>query len=443
MTLPAFARWLIVITFFLTMASPVQAGGQRESEARAVADRGFALSLAHALETGEHDLALSLLESRPDVSATPDGVRLRAALLARLGRTDEALALLEGWMAGNGSDALARFQVGEIHFAAHRLATARLSYRLALAGSLDATRTQIVHDRLAAIAAGRSLRVTVTASVAPDSNLNSATSAGTIDLFGLPFALSEEARRQSGVTAALSFGVERRWPVSEHLSIQGGTSLTLLDAPNRTFDQRQLNVFLGPEWRNGFRSAVSAATTYREASLGGSIFESSYGLRVSGLDHPTAQTAWSVAASIENIDSRLEDDLDGRAYGGQLSRTRYLGPNGLWRGSLAAVVHDLAGPEADYHLVQIAAGRLMSLPFGTSAYIEPYLRRRAFDRPSSLFGVRRDDRELGLTVRLSRRDLVVRGAFPYIQAVTSKSWSNVPLGDYSRNRVEFGLTRDF
>lgn len=151
MTLPAFARWLIVITFFLTMASPVQAGGQRESEARAVADRGFALSLAHALETGEHDLALSLLESRPDVSATPDGVRLRAALLARLGRTDEALALLEGWMAGNGSDALARFQVGEIHFAAHRLATARLSYRLALAGSLDATRTQIVHDRLAAI----------------------------------------------------------------------------------------------------------------------------------------------------------------------------------------------------------------------------------------------------------------------------------------------------
>ena len=444
---PTAVRWVnaIAVLLVLAQAAPVRAatGATQEAEGVSAETRRFASSLAQALETGDHQLALSLLESSPETSETPDGIRLRAALLVRLGRADEAMALLEGWMARDGADALARFQIGEIHFAAGRLAPARLSYRLALAGSLDPRRTQIVQNRLAAIAKARTLRVSVTVSAAPDSNLNSATSAGTIDLFDLPFTLSEDARRQSGVTASLSVGVERRWPVDEHLSIQAGGFLSLLDAPNRTFDQHQLSVFVGPELRSGIRSALSAAGTYRETGLGGSAFESSHGIRISGMAHPDPQTAWGVAAHVEEIDNRLGDALDGRAYGGQISRTRYLGPNALWRASLATASHDLAGAEADYHLLQVAAGRLMSLPFGVSAYVEPYLRRRAFDRLSNAFRVRRDDREFGLTVRLSRRDLVVSGAFPYVQAVASRSWSNVSLGNYSRHRIEFGLTRDF
>lgn len=444
---PATGRWVnaMAVLLVFALAAPVRAATGVAQDAQGVSAETplFASSLAQALESGDHQLALSLLESRPEISGTSDGIRLRAALLARLDRTDEAIALLERWMARDGGDALARFQIGEIHFAAGRLAPARLSYRLALAGSLDSMRMQIVQERLASIAKAQKLRVSVTLSAAPDSNLNSATSAGTIDLFGLPFTLSEDARRQSGVTASLSVGVERRWPVGEHLSIQAGGLVSFLDAPNRTFDQHQLTVFAGPELRSGITSAVSAAGTYRETALGGSAFESSHGIRISGTTHPDAQTAWGAVAYAEEIDNRLGNDLDGWTFGSQVSRTRYMGPNALWRASLATASYDLAGAEANYHLIQVAAGRLTSLPFGVSVYVEPYMRRRAFDRPSSVFGVRRDDRELGLTIRLSKRDLVVRGAFPYVQAVASRSWSNVSLGNYSRHRIELGLTRDF
>lgn len=447
MTSQSFRRCLQLVAFlFITsQTSQVQAASdtQQSAEASSVSVRDFASSLARALAADDLWSALALLDARPDISESADGIRLKAALLARLGRNDEAMALLEGWMAENGADALARFQVGEIHFAAGRLGPARLSYRLALSGALDPVRGKIVQDRLAAIETARNLRVSVTVSVAPDSNLNSATSAGTIDLFGLPFTLSEDARRQSGVTASMAVGVERRWLINEAFSIQAGGSLSILDAPNRAFDQHQLNLFIGPELRSGIRRSISAAVTYREIGLGGAPFESAHGIRVSGTAYPDAQTGFAATAYLDRIDNRFGDSLDGWSFGGQLSRTRYLGPNALWRASLTTASYDLVGAEADYSLVQIAAGRLTSLPFGVSAYVEPYVRRRAFERSSTVFGVRRDDRELGLTLRLSKRNLIVHGAFPYVQGVTSKSWSNVSLGDYSRQRFEFGLTRDF
>lgn len=446
MTSASFRRCLqfVAVLFFTSQNSLVQAREAPQAvEAAAAETRDFSSALAQALASDDYRAALALLETKPDISASADGIRLKAALLARLGRNDEAMALLEGWMAANGSDALARFQVGEIHFAAGRLAPARLSYRLALSGALDPVRKQIVQDRLAAIETARNLRVSVTVSVAPDSNLNSATSAGTVDLFGLPFTLSEDARRQSGVTASMALGVERRWPVSEALSIQGGGSFTVLDAPNRAFDQQQLNLFIGPELRSGIRRAVSAALTYREIGLDGATYEASHGVRISGTNYLDAQTGLAATVFVEKIDNRRGDDLDGWSYGGQLSRTRYLGPNALWRASLATASYDLVGAEADYDLAQMAVGRLTSLPFGVSAYVEPYVRRRVFERSSTVFGVRRDDQELGLSLRLSKRNLIFHGAFPYVQFVASQSWSNVPLGDYSRQRVEFGLTRDF
>lgn len=447
MTSQSFRRCaqFVAFLFIISQTSQVQASSdaQQSYEAASMPVRDFASSLAQALAAGDLRTALALLDTRPDISESADGIRLKAALLARLGRNDEAMSLLEGWMAANGDDALARFQVGEIHFATGRLGPARLSYRLALSGALDPVRSKIVQERLAEIEAARKLRISITASVAPDSNLNNATSAGTVDLFGLPFTLSEDARRQSGVTASMAVAVERRWPISESLSIQAGGSFFVLDAPGRTFDQHQLNLFIGPEFRSGIRHSISTVATYREISLGGAPFETAHGVRVSGAVYPDARTGLAATAYIDRIDNRLVDDLDGWSGGLQLSRTRYLGPNALWRASLTTASYDLLGAEADYRLVQIAAGRLTPLPFGVSAYVEPYVRRRAFERPSTVFGVRRDDRELGLTLRLSKRNLIVHGAFPYVQVVASRSWSNVSLGDYSRQRFEFGLTRDF
>lgn len=406
-------------------------------------DQGFSQALVEALRSRDYPGALALLEARPDIAATAAGVRLRAELLARLARTSEAIALLEGHLARDPADALARFQVAEIHFAGGRDRSATLAYRLALAGSLDDTRRQIVRARLDAVAARRKLTVAVSASLAPDSNLNNATSATYVEIYGLPFVLSDEARRRSGVSASASANVQRRWPLTERYAVVSGASAAVLEASGRAFDQSQLAVDAGIEVRTARDALASLSVTYRDIDFAHSDFERWGGVRAEAQVYSNAQTRWDGSVHFDDIDNQMTDAQSGAAWGGTVSRTRFLGPSSLWRASGSVDMRDLNGPEADFEEQQVAAGRLFALPWSTLLFAQAFAQQRTFDHPSTVFGVRRHDREIGLSLRLSKRDWAFRNVFPFIQLSATRSSSNVVLGRYSRERIEFGVTRDF
>ena len=408
-----------------------------------VSDQAFADALTPALRAADYRTALALLDARPDIAALPAGVRLRAELLARLGRTSEAIALLEGHLARDTTDALARFQIGELHFAARRDRSATLAYRLALAGALDPARRAIVQARLDAIEARRDLRITLSGSIAPDSNLNGATSATTVDLYGLPFTLSDDARRRAGVTATISGSLERRIRVSGPYSVSLGASAVVLDASGRAFDQNQISLFAGPEIKLANHGRLGLLATYRDIDYGGADLETWRGLQLGGEAYGDAYTRWDGSTHLDRIDSARAKAFDGWAYGLQVTRTRFLGPSNLWRASANLDVHDLASAELSYRDARLAVGRLFAMPLSTLGYVEPYGQQRAFAGRSSVFGVRRTDREVGLSFRVSRRDWRVMGAFPFAQIVVARATSNVALGRYTRQRLEFGFTRDF
>ena len=430
----------LVLAVLGVFASSEAASAQ---EPPALSDQAFAEALTPALRGGDYGAALALLDARPDIAAFPAGVRLRAELLAKLGRTSEAIALLEGHLARDTTDALARYQVGELHFAAHRDRSAILAYRLALAGTLDPARRGIVQARLDAIEARRDLRITLSGSIAPDSNLNGATSATTVDLYGLPFTLSDDARRRAGVTASLSGSVERRITVSGPYSVSLGASAVVLDASGRTFDQSQIALFAGPEIRLANHSRLALLATLRDIDFGGDDLETWRGLRLGGEVYGDAHTRWDGSIHLDRIDNARSAAFDGWTYGLQANRTRFLGPSALWRASVNLDAHDLASAETSYRDARLAVGRLFALPLSTLGYLEPYGQQRAFEGRSSVFGVRRADREIGVSFRVSRRDWRVMGAFPFAQAVVARATSNVALGRYTRQRLEFGFTRDF
>lgn len=407
------------------------------------ANRAFAEALVRDLREQDHAAALALLLARPDIARTPAGVRLRAELLVRLGRSTEAIALLEGHLTQDDQDALARYQLGEIHFAARRDRAATLAYRLALAGQLDAPRRAIAAARLAEIEARRDLRLSFSASLAPDSNINGATNATSVELFGLPFTLSDEARRQGGVSASVGASAERRWRLSERYALKAGASALVVDAPGRAFDQAQWSASAGPEVRLSERVRLDLAATYRDIRFGGADLERWTGAQAGLEAHARQDLRWDALAHLDRIDSHRSAGLDGWSYGLQVGRTRFLGPSALWRANLAVDVHDLSDAQSGYREARLSAGRLFPLPFSTLAYVEPYAQTRRFAARSFLFGVRRADREYGASARLSRRDWIVLGAFPFVQLSASRATSNVALGRYARQRVEFGFTRDF
>lgn len=427
----------------LAVATPAAAQASDPPLTTGEANRAFANTLVRDLRAGDHAAGLALIEARPDIAATPAGVRLRAELLARLGRQPEAIALLEGHLTLDDKDALARFQLGELHFAARRDRAAALAYRLALAGALDTPRRSIAAARLSEIEARRDLRLSFSASIAPDSNINGATNATSVELFGLPFTLSDEARRQGGVSASAGASIERRWRLSRRLALGARSSLFVTDAPGRTFDQSQWSIEAGPELRVSDHLRLDLAATYRDIRFGGAPLEAWTGLRTTLEAYSRQDLRWDGAAHLDHIDSRRGPAFDGWSYGVQASRTRFLGPSALWRASLAIDTHDLTDASSSYAEARLAAGRLLPLPFSTLAFIEPYAQARRFGDRSALFGVRRRDREYGVSARVSRRDLLVFGAFPFVQVSVSRAASNVALGRYARQRVEFGFTRDF
>jgi hypothetical protein len=406
-------------------------------------DQAFATALQLFIRAGDHRQALDLIDTRPDLAGRADVVRLRAQLLAMTGREPEALALLEGHLTRDATDALARFQVAELHFAAGRDVSAALAYRLSLAGALDPGRARIANVRLQQIQQRRRWRLWAGASVAPDSNVNGATDAARIELFGLPFQLDDKARRRSGVTVSAQGGVERRFRLDERLAVRAALIGAATNAPGGDFDDAFLSLRAGPEWTLSPRVQVVVQAAINGRWYGGDLLETSQGLRVEGELSTRDNIRWVGAARFDAVDARINDGRDGEVYGLELARTRYLGPTSLWRLSGSVVAREAKTSTEAYDQVQFGAGRLYPLPFAVLAYVEPYAMRRRFDGIAPAFRTRRIDKEYGVVARLSKRDWAIRGAFPFVALSAARNDSTLALNSFTRRRVEVGFTREF
>ena len=425
--------------------APLAAGPPVLAQPTAVSqstDELFAREIGRLTSTANWQGALALLDSRPDLANRSDVIRLRAALLQQLNRETEALALLESHLTREPDDALSRFQLGEIHFAKRRDQEASLAYRLADAGQLDPLRAQVVKDRLATIHARRETRFWIGASAAPDSNINSATDASRIDLFGLPFELDDNARRQSGVSFSIFGGAERSFAYAEGSAIRASLLGSYLDAPGGAFDMVSVAVRVGPEWRFDDSAELAIQATASQRWYGGEIFERRHGVFVGG-DIGKDMTRWSGSAYFDQIDDALSDSRDGWTTGVDAARTRYLSASTLWRLGLSLAHREAESDTESYATARVSAGLLFPFEWSTMMYVEPYVALRHNYEASFAFGETREDIEAGIAARISKRDWIVAGAYPFISLSAARSESNVSIGEFSRQRVEFGFTREF
>jgi hypothetical protein len=66
-----------------------------------------------------------------------------------------------------------------------------------------------------------------------------------------------------------------------------------------------------------------------------------------------------------------------------------------------------------------------------------------YDGAAAAFGERRKDFEVGVGIRLSKRDWAIMRAFPFVDLTVSRNNSSIVLNDFTRERAEFGFTREF
>lgn len=431
------------ILSILAVANPVfSQTTEALAESQTLIAKAFGDELIRRLKSSDYEGALEWLEGHPDVLSRAEGQKLQIQLLMFLGRDRQARALSETYLSSHPNDATARFQLAELHFRARQDQAAAFAYRLALAGNLDEARRVAAYGRLEQIEGRKRWRYWIGGSVAPDSNLNSATNSTRVDLFGLPFELSEDARRRSGISVNAFGGVDRIVEFTPSLGLRISTVASITDLPGSDADLGYLSLRMGPQWRLDQTTVMSVQVKQSRRWYGGKVLEDAEGIGVES-DSYSSNRRWTGALNLERISARVNPARDGHLLSFEASRTQFLSNSSLWRLGTSIVRREAKSAQEAYLQGQLSIGRLFQGPKATFIYTEASVGHRRFDAEAIAFGTRRTDREASIEVRLSKRDWSLWGGHPFVSASTSQNKSSISLYEYDRMRVEFGFTREF
>ena len=398
-----------------------------------------ALVLAFSVAAGATGAAGAQAPPPPKLSAE---LLIKAArnALAK-GKLDDASFLLKGVKPGEGDIddldlAFAYFQAGEDRNAAHH-------FRLAL-GTKDLP--EIVRARAVAfldrIRRRKTWSITGSLAVLPDSNINAATSARAVELFGQPATLSEDARQTSGigVSANVSGGYEARISPDLRFRVAGG--LRTRTYREDEFNERTVSLRAGPRFlfqKFDLRPEVTA----RRRWLGGDVYSRAVGVELSG--NWAIGDAWRLGASLGRDWNDYKTFLgEGTIDSAGLNLSHALGKATLLKADAAWRRETLESDARSWRefLVGLSASR--ELPWGFVVSGGPIYRRREYGAPLRTLGPEaRRDRTLAARITVSNRNVELFGFMPEVTLRYERRYSNLALYDYTRIVGEFGVVRSF
>ena len=397
-----------------------------------------------ALAKGELDDAEFLLEGvEPNKRNIDDLDFLHGSIALRRGEWQAAIARFRAMLARNPNLPRVRLDLALAYFQAGEDRQAAYHFRLAL-GAKDLP--PIVRARALAfldrIRRRKSWSISGSLALAPDTNINAATSARQVALFGLPAQLSDDARQTSGVglSANILGGYEGR--ISEALRFRTAAGLYTRTYKADRFNEQVLSLRAGPRFL--FRKFdLRPELTTRVRRLGDATYSRATGFELSGtwLMAPD----WRLNAALSSEEIAYETFLgDGRLYSGQLSIAHALGQAMVLRGDtiFRREVLDQDAYSWREYIVGISATREFRWGFVLTA--GPSHRWRTYGAPLPAFGpAARRDRTLTGWITLSNRYVELFGFMPKVTVRHEQRDSNLALYDYKRTVGEFGLVASF
>lgn len=386
--------------------------------------------------------ALAVLDRVPPEAADkPDVLFIRAFLLRRLGRFYPAIDIYQRLLDSDASLLRVRLELADTYFELGDDRSAEHNYRLAVGAHLPPEVGAKVETQLKALGERRRWRYTLNVAVAPDSNVNAATDAREMQIFGLPFELSDDARRTSGVSFSTQATADRSVPLhgKTRLAIGGWGRFT--DNEGTVFDDGAVGLRVGPQlWVGATKLEIQGRAERRW--FGGQPLSTTGGGELD-LQWGWGRTQNQLNLSSQRVDYDVNSARDAWISVLSLERTRYLSATKFWRVSATAGRGDAEAASESFWLSRLSVGGYQTLPAGWAVWAEPSLERRVYDGPSVLDPEARRDLQWALAVRLIKRDWRYRGFSPYVGLDRSRNDSNIDINSFTRLRVEFGATRTF
>ncbi len=278
--------------------------------------------------------------------------------------------------------------------------------------------------------------------LAPDTNLNAATSSREVTLGGLPFELSDAARKRSGIGLSAEGMVEYAPRIGPGSRLRLGLAAQRREYSGSGFDDMVVAVHAGPRLVSK-RLDTSLLATGFIRWYGGDPLLRAAGGRVEVAWYPSPNLTVTGALAAQVLDHARDETRDGALYSARLGLFQPLGTTSAIAAKGGVTRQTAREPAHSNWSFEASASYFRELPGGFTVGIEPGFGVTRFDQALPVFGKARSDRSVSAEVSLLNRHIVLSRFTPRVSYAFTRQWSNIDLYAFTRHRVEIGLTTVF
>lgn len=300
-----------------------------------------------------------------------------------------------------------------------------------------------IHRFLSTIYTQKKWSLSMSLSAAPDTNINTATGSDRVLLFGLPFELSDDAKKSSGVGLTANVSAGYRFDISKGKAFDVSANIRHTEyLQSKTFDQTFMRAQFGPRFYNR-RNELRIAATAGYARFGGQSYYSSFGAQISAQRQMSDRFKLSVILSGQKLDYNVVDARDGEVYSLTTQGDYALTSLSALRGYLGVSKENTFDVSQENYAIRTGIGYIRELPLGLTANVRANFSYKPYEGISWLYGVKRKDHSYGAGVGFTKRDFTIWGFAPIVSYDYLRSRSNIDFYTYDRHRVNFGFTHIF
>jgi tetratricopeptide (TPR) repeat protein len=319
---------------------------------------------------------------------------------------------------------------------------ARAQLRQAQASGLPPEVALVVDRFQSALRSNKTFGGNFEAALAPDSNINRATDAKTLDTVIAPLTLSEDARQQSGIGAHLTGQVFAKLRLSPQVALVPRLSGDGTFYKHSEFNDLSGSALMGLEWQPGAKDKLmpSAGVTWR--TYGGHPYARTFSTEMRWT-HGLGRRAQLDTSFSFGSTSYLKNALqDGELYNLGVTLERAMSARSGFGISLSGTRQ--TARDRGY---ATASGGLTLLAWRdmgkTTLFANATARRLEADAQIFPFTDRRKEWFLRAGLGGTFRQIEIAGFSPVVRVAYERNISTVEIYDYHRVNVDFGITRAF
>lgn len=402
----------------------------------------LAEQLARRGSLADAEAVLSLLSHDPNRNVRNEARFRLANLLQSQRKSTRAAELLRRVIDETPDAAPVRLVLAQLLEKLGDVDGALRQVRAAQATGLPPNVARLVDRYSVALRAQRPFGGSFQFALAPDSNINHATSSDKLDTVLGDFDITDESRAKSGTGIALQGQVYRRFGMRD----DGRRLLVRLSGFGNLYKKRRYNdvaldFAAGPELQIG-TNRVNLEVGVTQRWYGQKPYTRSVRLGVSAARPVgrTSQLRFTGTASL--VDNRINQLEDGKNFSGELSFEHAFSATTGGSLSLSALRESLN--ESAYSTTSWRVGLLGWREIGrVTLTMSGQIGRLKADERLALFPERRSERYGRLSLGASVRRLTFQGLAPVARLVLERNKSTIAFYDYTRRRMEIGFERAF